>query len=79
MFHVHLEMLILMFLMEGGMLFLKHVKRKCHQDITIKAETRWAIFVAKHNIAFLASDLATNLIRIMFPDDSKIARKLFCG
>ena len=44
----------------------------------IEAETRWATFTAKHNIAFLASDHATMLFHKMFPD-SEIARKFSCG
>lgn len=44
----------------------------------VEAETRWATFIAKHNIAFLASDHATKLFRKMFPD-SEIAKKFTCG
>lgn len=44
----------------------------------IEAETRWATFIAKHNIAFLASDHATKLFPKMFPD-SEIAKKFSCG
>ena len=44
----------------------------------IEAEARWATFIAKHNIAFLASDHATKLFRKMFPD-SEIAKKFSCG
>lgn len=44
----------------------------------IKAEVRWATFVAKHNLAFLSSDHATKLFGSMFPD-SKIAKKFACG
>ena len=44
----------------------------------IEAETRWATFVSKHNIAFLASDHATKLFAKMFPD-SEIAKKFACG
>jgi hypothetical protein len=46
-------------------------------QIAIEAETRWSIFVAKHNIAFLASDHATKLFSRMFPD-SEIAKKFRC-
>ncbi len=45
---------------------------------SIEAEARWATFVAKHNIAFLASDHATKLFHNMFPD-SEIAKKFSCG
>ena len=48
------------------------------QSKVIEAETRWATFTAKHNIAFLASDHATKLFHKMFPD-SEIARKFSCG
>lgn len=44
----------------------------------IEAETHWTTFVAKHNIAFLASDHATKLFLKMFPD-SEIARKFGYG
>lgn len=44
----------------------------------IEAETRWSVFVAKHNLAFLTSDHATKLFSLMFPD-SQIARKFSCG
>ena len=44
----------------------------------IEAETRWAVFVAKHNLAFLASDHASKLFATMFPD-SQIAKKFSCG
>ena len=43
----------------------------------IEAETRWAMFVSKHNIAFLTSDHATKLFAKMFPD-SEVAR-FACG
>ena len=48
------------------------------QSKVIEAETRWATFTAKHNIAFLVSDHATKLFHKMFPD-SEIARKFSCG
>ena len=48
------------------------------QQGAIEAETRWSTFVAKHNIAFLASDHATKLFRKMFPD-SEIAKKFSCS
>ena len=44
----------------------------------IEAETRWAMFVAKHNLAFLCSDRATKLFPKMFPD-SEIVKKFACG
>ena len=44
----------------------------------IEAETHWAMFVSKHNLAFLASDHATKLFPKMFPD-SKIAKSFACG
>ena len=50
------------------------------QNVTtnvIEAETRWAVFVAKHNLAFLTSDHATKLFKEMFPD-SNIAKKFAC-
>ena len=43
----------------------------------IEAETRWAMFVSKHNNAFLTSDHATKLFAKMFPD-SEVAR-FACG
>ena len=43
-----------------------------------EAETRWSLFVVKHNIPFQVSDHATKLFRTMFPD-SKIAKKFACG
>ena len=50
----------------------------CPSNKTIEAETQRAIFVAKHNIAFLACDHATKLFCRMFPD-SETARKFSCG
>lgn len=44
----------------------------------IEAETRWAMFTAKHNLAFLVSDHATRLFSQMFPD-SEIAKNFGCG
>ena len=44
----------------------------------IEAETRWAMFVAQHNIAFLTSDHLTRLFLKMFPD-SEIGKILACG
>lgn len=35
---------------------------------SIEAETRWAMFVAKHNLAFVASDHANKLFTTMFPN-----------
>ncbi len=48
-----------------------HHKPQVTDDV-IAAETRWATFVAKHNLAFLSSDHATRLFKVMFPD-SEIA------
>ena len=48
------------------------------QQSTIKAETMWSVFVAKHNLAILTSDHATKMFREMFPD-SEIAKKFACG
>ena len=45
-------------------------------DKVIEAEVRWATFVAKHNLAFLSSDHATKLFKVMFPD-SEMAKKVF--
>ncbi len=45
---------------------------------TIKAESLWTMFIAKHNMAFLSSDHANKLFREMFPD-SEIAKKFACG
>ena len=44
----------------------------------IEAETRWALFVAEHNIAFLSSDHATKLFPKMF-SDSEIGKRFACG
>ena len=44
----------------------------------IEAETRWVTFIAKHNVAFPASDHANKLFAKMFPD-SGIAKKFACG
>ena len=48
------------------------------QQSTIKAETLWFLFTAKHNLAFLNSDHANKLFKEMFPD-SEIAKKFACG
>ena len=48
------------------------------QQSTIKAETLWSLFTAKHNLAFLNSDHANKLFKEMFPD-SEIAKKFACG
>ena len=45
---------------------------------TISAEARWALFVAKHNLAFLTSEHASKMFSKMFPD-SKIASNFGCG
>ena len=47
-------------------------------DKVIEAEVRWATFVSKHNLAFLSSDHATKLFKVMFPD-SEIAKKFSCA
>lgn len=44
----------------------------------IEAETRWALFIAKHNLAFLNSDHATKLFSRIFKD-SEIAKKFSCA
>ena len=44
---------------------------------SVEAEARWAMFVAKHNLAFLSSDHATKLFPKMFPD-SEIAKQFAC-
>ena len=44
---------------------------------TIEAESRWALFVAKHNLAFLNSDHATKLFAKIFKD-SEVATKFSC-
>ena len=45
---------------------------------SVEAEARWAMFVAKHNLAFLGSDHATKLFPKMFPD-SEIAKQFACS
>ena len=47
-------------------------------EMVIEAEVRWAISVAKHNLAFLSSDHATKHFSTMSPD-SEIAKKFSCG
>ena len=47
-------------------------------DQAIEAEVKWATFVVKHNISFLASDHATKLFSKIFPD-SAIAKKFSCS
>ncbi len=44
----------------------------------IEAESRWALFVSKHNLAFLNSDHATQLFTKIFKD-SEIAKKFSCA
>ena len=44
----------------------------------IEAEVRWATFIVKHNIYFLASDHATKLFSKIFPD-SAITKKFSCS
>ena len=43
-----------------------------------EAETRWSLFVAKHNISLLTSDHATKSFKAIFPY-SDIAKKFACG
>lgn len=47
-------------------------------ESAIKAEALWAMFIAKHNIPFLASDHANKLFTNMFPD-SELAKQFSCG
>ena len=47
-------------------------------ESAIKAEALRAMFVAKHNIPFLASDHANKLFPKMFPD-SELAKQFSCG
>ena len=47
-------------------------------DMVIEAEVRWATFMAKHILAFLASDHANKLFRTMF-SDSEVAKKFLCA
>ena len=47
-------------------------------DRVIEAETRWALFVARHNLAFLNSDHATKLFNKIF-SDSETAKKFSCA
>ena len=44
----------------------------------IEAEMRWALFVAKHNLAFLTSDHAAKLFGKMF-SDFEVAKSFTCG
>ena len=44
----------------------------------IEAETRWSMFVSKHNLAFLNSEHASKLFAKIF-SDSGITRKFACG
>ena len=43
-----------------------------------ESEALWAMFVAKHNLPFLASDHANKLFPKMFPD-SELAKQFSCG
>ena len=43
-----------------------------------ESEALWAMFVAKHNLPFLASDHANKLFPKMFPD-SELAKQVSCG
>ncbi len=45
-------------------------------SFTINDESVWAMFIAKHNLAFLSSDHANKLFREMFPD-SEISKKFY--
>ena len=47
-------------------------------DRVIEAETRWALFIARHNLAFLNSDHATKLFNKIF-SDSETAKKFSCA
>ena len=55
-----------------------HFFRPQLQKSTTEVETRWAMFVSKHNVAFLTSDHATKLFPKMFPD-SEIAKQVACA
>ena len=50
------------------------------QKSVTEAEARWSLYVTKHNLnlSFQASDHATKLFKVMFPD-SNIAKKFACG
>lgn len=50
----------------------KAASTKTVQDQVVVAEIYFAKFVAEHNLAFLAADHFTHLVKVMFPD-SKIA------
>ena len=39
----------------------------------IRAETLWTQFVVDHNMPFTTSDAFTDVVKQMFPDDSKVA------
>ena len=52
-------------------------KPQLRQSVT-EAETRRALYTAKHNLSFLASDHATKLFKAMFPD-SEIAKSFGSG
>ena len=47
-------------------------------ESAIKTEALWAMFIAKHNIPFVASDHANKLFPKMFPD-TELAKQLSCG
>ena len=42
----------------------------------IESETRWALFLAKHNVAFLASDHASKLFKKIFQTRKSLEQKL---
>ena len=41
------------------------------ESSTIRAESIWSLFIAKHNLAFLSSNHANKLFKVMFPDAQK--------
>ena len=45
------------------------------QKSVTEAEARWPLYVTKHNLSFQASDHATKLFKVMFPD-SNVAKNL---
>jgi len=47
-------------------------------DRVTEAEAQWALFVAKHNLAFLSSNYASQLFKIKFKD-SDTAKKFSCA
>ena len=51
----------------------RHFFQPKRQQRVAAAEARWALFTAKHNPSFLASDHTTKLFKVIFPD-SEIAK-----